>query len=186
MRPALKAGNNLETLLEPLRRFYQAAGYPVPQLFPLAGNTIPQPYRDLLVHTRGMTSILQHFHNDVICIKVIASRCSAKHYAREVLLLTRNGGKTVEFGAISIAIEELPLNAQAQLLQEEKPLGEILQDCQIAFESEPQAFFKIISDSFTNIVFDLSQSKILYGRCNRILIAKRSVLAEVVEILSPL
>jgi hypothetical protein len=72
-----------------------------------------------------------------------------------------------------------------RVLEEQRPLGNILQTEAIAHLSWPQAFFKIQSDPHLSHVLHCSQPGELYGRRNVLLDGSRRLLAEVIEILAP-
>ena len=71
------------------------------------------------------------------------------------------------------------------MLEEQRPLGNILHTENIAHLSWPQAFFSIEADSHLTSVLRLAQPGVLYGRRNVLLDASRSLLADVIEILAP-
>jgi chorismate-pyruvate lyase len=106
-------------------------------------------------------------------------------YLREVVLKTAKDSHPVEYGVIRICLDHLPAPASLRVLEEQKPLGNILQTDSIAHLSWPQAFFRIQSDSHLGHVLYLSQPCTLYGRRNVLLDGSRRLLAEVIEILAP-
>ena len=59
---------------------------------------------------------------------------------REVLLVTRDTRRTVEFGAIEILLQLFPVGAQREIFRAEMPLGTILQSFGIEYQSHPRAF----------------------------------------------
>ena len=71
------------------------------------------------------------------------------------------------------------------MLEEQRPLGNILQRDAIPHLSWPQAFFRVQSDSHLGHVLYLSEPAVLYGRRNVLLDGSRRLLAEVIEILAP-
>jgi len=170
-------------LLKPLGDFY--TGRPMPEVRFVAADAIPEPYRRLLDHPNDMTSTLQSFHDEALRVHVLDSRQDGAHYQREVLLVTRDSGRTVEFGAIEISLEPFPAGAQREILRAEMPLGGILHSFRIEYQSTPGAFFQIESDDVMNKAFKLSSSQTLYGRCNEITNANGAVLAAIVEVLPP-
>jgi hypothetical protein len=71
------------------------------------------------------------------------------------------------------------------VLEEQRPLGSILQSEGIPHISWPQAFFRVESDPHTAAVLGRRQPCDLYGRRNVLLDRTRRLLAEVIEILAP-
>ena len=183
--PSKKSGSTGKPLLKPLASFYEAAGHALPPVRFIDGDAMPQPYRSLLVHDTDMTSTLEKFHSATIRIRALASRRNDMDYEREVLLVTRDAEKIVEFGAIHIALGKFPDEARDEVLREETPLGAILLAHRIAFRSAPRGFFEIDSNELISAALALPLPQTLYGRCNVLLDAHGGALAEIVEILPP-
>jgi hypothetical protein len=171
------------SLLKPLADFY--TGRALPEVRFTEAARIPQKYRRLLDHSNDMTSTLQRFHDEEIRVHALESRQDDTCYEREVLLVTRDTRRTVEFGAIRILLELFPAGAQREIFRAEMPLGAILQSFGIEYKSKPRAFFEIESDDVMNTALALSHTQTLYGRCNEITNSEGQVLAEIVEILPP-
>jgi hypothetical protein len=170
-------------LLKPLADFYTERA--LPEVRFIEAVCIPQAYRQLLDHSNDMTSTLQRFHHEEIRVRVLESRHDNTSYEREVLLVTRDTCRTVEFGAIEIFLELFPSGAQREIFRAEMPLGAILQSFRIEYKSRPRAFFEIESDNVMNAALTLSHMQILYGRCNEIRKTEGELLAQMVEILPP-
>jgi hypothetical protein len=172
------------SLLKPLADFYTDRA--LPKVGWIEAARMPQACRQLLDHSNDMTSTLQRFHDEEIRVHVLASRKDDVFYAREVLLVTRDTRRTVEFGAIEIRLELFPLEAQREIFRAEMPLGTILRSFRIDYVSKPRAFFEIESDDHMNAALALSQTQTLYGRANEITNTEDQVLADIVEILPPM
>jgi chorismate-pyruvate lyase len=106
-------------------------------------------------------------------------------YLREVVLKSAHDGRPVEYGVIRICLDHLPAPASRRVLEEQRPLGNILQTEAIPHLSWPQAFFSIQPDSHLNRLLGLARRDRLYGRRNVLLDGSRRLLAEVIEILAP-
>ena len=171
------------SLLRPLADFY--TGRALPGVRFIEADRMPQAYRQLLDHSNDMTSTLQRFHDEEIRVHVLESRQDDVCYAREVLLVTRDTRRTVEFGAIAIRLELFPVGAQREIFRAEMPLGTILRSFRIDYVSNPRGFFEIESDDHMNAALALSHKQTLYGRANEITNAEGQVLANIVEILPP-
>jgi hypothetical protein len=193
-----------------LEKFYARAGQPLPRIQPLKENEVPQPYKALLVHSSDMTPTLENFYHRRLGLTVLSREIERETYLREVLLrLTaddlsgpRRGAmaaasspdavlrpgedsKPIEYGVIRICLAQLPPVARRHVLEEQRPLGNILQSEGIPHISWPQAFFRVESDPHTRTVLGLWQPCDLYGRRNVLLDRTRRLLAEVIEILAP-
>ena len=80
--PPQKTTSNL---LYPLERFYIDTSLPhVEHCYP---DTMPQSYKNLLVHTNDMTSTLANFHHEGISLQVLDLQNSADALYRKVLLI---------------------------------------------------------------------------------------------------
>jgi hypothetical protein len=71
------------------------------------------------------------------------------------------------------------------VLEEQRPLGNILQSEAIPHLSWPQAFFSVQSDARMKTVLNLREPARLYGRRNVLVDISRRLLAEVIEVLAP-
>lgn len=179
----MHATPDVASMLKPLADFY--IGRAMPKVRFIEAGRMPQAYRQLLDHSSDMTSTLQRFHNEEIRVHVLESRQDDTCYEREVLLVTRDTRKTVEFGAIEISLELFPIAAQREILRAKMPLGAILKSCGIQYKSKPRGFFEVESDDVMNAALRLSRTRTLYGRGNEITNRKGQVLADIVEILPP-
>lgn len=168
-----------------LERFYGKLGLPMPAIHDIDGQAMPEPYRRLLVHSSDMTPTLEAFYRQPIRLTVLTREQQDYAYLREVVLKSANDARPVEYGVIRICLDHLPPPASRRVLEEQRPLGNILQSDAIPHLSWPQAFFRVESDSHLAHVLYLSQPATLYGRRNVLLDGSRRLLAEVIEIVAP-
>lgn len=168
-----------------LERFYGKLGLPMPGIQDLDGQAMPQPYRQLLVHSSDMTPTLEAFYHQSLRVSVLTREQQDQSYLREVVLKTAGDSRPVEYGVIRICLNHLPASARLRVLEEQRPLGNILHSESIPHLSWPQAFFQVESDSHLGHVLYLSQPCTLYGRRNVLLDGSRRLLAEVIEVLAP-
>lgn len=180
-QPAAKAA-----WLALLERFYERSSLPPPLVREMRGREVPQPYCALLVHSSDMTPTLERFYCQRMGIKVLSRELQPSAYLREVILTRANDGSPVEYGVIRICLDHLPAQAARRVLEEQAPFGNILQTEGLAHLSWPQAFFRVESDAHMRGVLRLEQAEVLYGRRNVLLDGSRRLLAEVIEILSPI
>ena len=168
-----------------LEHFYKRLHRPVPLLKPLHGDEMPLPYRKLLVHSADMTPTLESFYGEPIEVHVLGREREQNAYLREVTLQTADDQRPVEYGVIHIHLDHLPETAVSRVLEEQRPLGNILHSENVAHLSWPQAFFSMEADAHLRSVLRLSNAFTLFGRRNVLLDARRSLLADVIEILAP-
>jgi chorismate-pyruvate lyase len=173
------------SLAHPLDEFYAGVGQTLPPMDQVDGEAVPQPYRQLLVHQRDMTPTLEAFHGGDIHLRVLGRRQTNDEYFREVVLLLDGTDQPVEFGAIKINLGLFTPDTRKQILEEQRPLGHILQECAVKHSSWPKAFLRIASDPLINEALQLTGAHILYGRRNTLFDPEGRPLAEIVEILPP-
>jgi chorismate-pyruvate lyase len=172
-------------LLYPLDDFYDRAGLIVPPFVVVAGEAVPQPYRQLLVHEDDMTPTLERHHGERIHLRVIGRQLNGDSLSRLVVLTLNDSLKPVEFGAIVIHLEHFPAEAREAILECRRPLGTILADYAVRHASRPRAFLRVSSDPLIKGAMELTGAEPLYGRRNQLFTADDRVLADVVEILPP-
>jgi chorismate-pyruvate lyase len=169
----------------PLDEFYALAKRELPPIEQIGGEEVPQPYHDLLVHTDDMTPTLEKFFDERIFLNVISRQTRGDFYFREVVLLTQRTRTPVEFGAIKINLALVPAAPKRLILEEQEPLGTILNEFKLAHTSRPKAFLWVEADAFIKGALQLSGKRILYGRRNTLFDPQHRALAEIVEILPP-
>ena len=168
-----------------LERFYAPTGLAVPALQELKGAEVPPPYQSLLVHSCDMTPTLARFYGQTPRLRVLGREHLNNSYKREVILWLAEDERPIEYGVIRIHLDRLPPAARWLVLQEERPLGDILQGEAIPHLSWPQAFFRLKADAHTGGALGLRRPGFLYGRRNVLLDGARRLLAEVIEVLAP-
>ena len=172
-------------LVHPLDEFYRQMGLALPPWQQVDGEAVPRPYKQLLVHHDDMTPTLEKFHGRDIHLRLLGRRRKGSGYFREVVLLLDGTDQPVEFGAIKIDLERFEADARRQILEEQRPLGHILQECRVKHSSRPKAFLRLASDHFINDALQLTGANVLYGRRNTLFDPQERPLAEIVEILPP-
>jgi hypothetical protein len=168
-----------------LERCYAKRGLVLPGLERLDEQDVPQPYKRLLVHSSDMTPTLEGFYQQRLGIKVLERELHEQSYEREVLLTVPTRASPVAYGAICIFLKYLPPAARRCVLEEQRPLGNILLGEGVPHLSWPQAFFRVESDRHMRSVLGLQRSCDLYGRRNVLLDGSRHLIADVIEILGP-
>jgi hypothetical protein len=183
--PGMRGVSPSPPWVELLARFYARTGLPLPEFVPLKNDEVPQPYKELLVHSADMTPTLENFFRQTLALTVLSRELEGDSYFREVVLCLAGDGHAVEYGAIRIFLAQFPAHARRHVLEEHSPLGSILQTDGIAHMSWPQAFFRTRSDAHMETVLGLSRPGELYGRRNVLVDGSRHLLAEVIEVLAP-
>jgi chorismate-pyruvate lyase len=188
MRSPLSVPDPIESarsIAYPLDEFYARSGLALPPLDQVEAESLPEPYRTLLVHDRDMTSTLEEFHERGIHLRMVSRAQRGSAYFREVILALDGTETPVEFGAIHIDLDRFPAAARTAILEERFPLGRILKDFALPYQSRPKAFIRIASDRAINALLNLNGAHVLYGRRNTLFNLTGEPLAEIVEILPP-
>lgn len=175
--------DQVNSRLAPLEWFYQ--DMEIPEFEVVIDVEIPQPQNSLLVNKKDMTSTLEEFHGDKIKIEVLQKQVRKDQLRREVILVTRNTNKVVEYGCIAIHLNQFIPEAQKLIMECEHPLGNILNQYQPEYKSDPSEFIKIKSDSRISRILEIGINNTLYGRCNTLTNPSGESLADVVEIIPP-
>ena len=168
-----------------LEGFYERAGLSSPVLEELEAAAVPQPYQALLVHSSDMTPTLTGYYGQAMKLQVLNREHQNDSYKREITLWLADGSRPVEYGVIRICLDLLPSAARHGVLQEQRPLGEILHRESIPHRSRPNAFFRIKSDAHAGGALGFPRHGFLYGRRNLLLDCSRRLLADVIEVLAP-
>lgn len=172
-----------DTFVYPLSNFYTRAKLPLPPIEIVSGDTIPEPYRKLLVHNNDMTPTLEGFHNSRIHLEILSRDQRGDFYYREVALRLDHDEKPVEFGAIKVFLGMFPEEAQDMILLEQKPMGTILKDCGIRHKTEARHFLRVQPDDLITKALEMETPTTLYGRKAIISDLNGKPLSEIVEIL---
>ncbi|MDX1563747.1 MAG: hypothetical protein R3236_00010 [Phycisphaeraceae bacterium] len=172
-------------LMRPLVDFYTTHGQSVPSVQEIEGDQMPEPYRQLLVHSNDMTPTLEDYWAEPIHLKPLLIHQENDLLSRQVVLVGSQSHRPVEFGAIRIYLDRFPEAVRQEIVEGRTPLGAILREHRLEHRSRPSGFFKIESDPVTTASFDLQEPHTLYGRHNVLLDSNDRILAEVVEILPP-
>lgn len=149
----------------------------------LAPERLPQPDRSLLVHNRDMTSTLATFHRTPLRVTVLQQSQLGELYLREVFLISADQATVVEYGVIAIALEQFSPVQQAAIQAGKIPLGGLLHEFGIQFESKPTGFFSVSPDTLTEKHRRALGGGVCYGRFNRLTKPTGEPLAWIMEIL---
>jgi hypothetical protein len=91
----------------------------------------------------------------------------------------------VEFGAIAIHLKHFSLKVQSEILAERIPLGALLRSNTIQHRSHPDVYFRANCEAWMSAELQNPIGTTLYGRHNRLQCFNDPILAEVVEIVTP-
>jgi hypothetical protein len=176
------SGSGHRGVLFPLDFVYERSGIEQPQIRLLGPDDIPYPYRTLLAHTNDMTLTLERHFGGRLVVRPLSTLRRGTWYVRRVLLAQEYSGKPVEMGAIRIDVKAFPERLRRQIYANQVPLGRLLRDGRVPFESRPRCFFEVIPNAEMMGVFWMREPRPLYGRRTEIFVAS-SKFGDIVEIL---
>ena len=178
IRPRLSSNG----VLFPLDFAYARSGVAMPEAEVIEPDTIPQPYRKLLVHTSDMTLTLERHFGGRVALRPLAIFSTDVWYFRRVLLALEDTGRPVEMGAIRIKIGAFSDRIRRQILDHEIPLGRLLREGGVKFQSLPRAFLAVRPNPEMMGVFWMREPLSLFGRRTEMMLDGAKI-GDVVEVL---
>ena len=169
-------------ILYPLDALYARAGVVGPVVKRTTAERMPSPYNSLLVHQNELTSTLERHFGGRVTVRVLASFSRGRSYFRRVLLVLESTGRPVSMGAVRLRLDALSPRIRARILGEKVPLGRILSDARIRYESRPTAFLEVTPNAEMMGVFWMPEPRTLYGRRTELTVADERI-GDIVEIL---
>lgn len=169
-------------LLFPLDVVYRRSGIDVPRVVRVEPEEVPYPYRTLLVHSNDMTLTLERHFGGTLVVRPLSTALVGSWYTRRVLLAQSYSGRPVEMGAIRINLRSFKPKTRRTVLANQVPLGRLLRDDGVEFESRPKAFFSLTPNAEMMGVFWMREPRTLYGRRTEIFVRDAKI-GDIVEIL---
>lgn len=158
--------------------------YDKPHAEIVPGDDVPEPYKQLLVHTHHMTVTVEQFYGQPVDVKVLDSWLTGDEYARKILLKLKHTGSMVQFGLVRIDLSVCPMPVRDAILAGQTPLGRVLIENDMLRRIEPTAFLRVNLGEVMAKWFDCEPGTETYGRLGVIFTGDHPVI-EVLEILSP-
>jgi chorismate-pyruvate lyase len=124
---------------------------------------MPEPFRKLLVHHEHMTTTLEAYHDAKLELEVLRQEREGDAYRRMILLKRVDTRVPVEFGIVRIHLQYIGAEVRAEIMAQERPLGEILIRHNVLRRIEPRWFVKIFLNPTLAPYFPISASE-CYGR----------------------
>ncbi len=154
-------------------------------LLPVPPDEIPEPYRQLLVHTHHMTVTVEGFYGQAVNVKVLDRVRSEMTYGRKILLSLKESGDVVQFGVIEVNLAALSDTVREEIIAEKTPLGRVLIQNNVLRSISPLQFYRVTPWPQLCEWFGLKAPRVTYGRLG-IIYAGDHPAIEVLEILAPI
>jgi chorismate-pyruvate lyase len=169
-------------ILFPLDVAFARAGLEPPWARAIDAASIPAPYRDLLTHGTDMTGTLERHHGHRVVTRPLSAAVRGRWYARHVLLSCADTGRPLAMGAIRVRLDVFGARVQSLIRQSETPLGRVLAQSNLDFQSRPKVFFELTPNAAMLGVFWMPAPVSLYGRQTELLLDGEKI-GDVVEVL---
>ena len=155
------------------------------EMVPVSPDEMPQPYRQLLVHTHHMTVTVEGHYGQSVDVKVLESVQGERDYGRKILLTLRETGDVVQFGIIDVDLDALSDSVRREIVAGRTPLGRVLIQHDVLRSIHPVGFFRVLPSAKLCEWFGLQQPQVTYGRLGVIVTGERPAI-QVLEILAPI
>lgn len=169
-------------LLYPLDVLYARAGVAAPDVMITSAARIPSPYRGLLVHHNEMTATLERHFGGPVTVRVLSTFSRGRSYFRRVVLVLKSTGRPVAMGGVRLRLDAFSRTIRAQILAEQVPLGRVLNEAGVPYESRPLAFLHMTPNADMMAVFWMPRAKTIYGRRTRVMLGSKQI-GDIVEVL---
>lgn len=103
---------------------------------------VPDPFRQLLVHSEHMTTRLERHCGRPVTLSVVSSRRDGDSYRRMILLRPKDKPGAVEFGIVRVDLLQIGAEVKREILNQTTPLGEILIRHNVLRRVEPRAYLR--------------------------------------------
>lgn len=154
-----------------------------PTIEPITADEMPEPYRQLLVHTHHMTVTVEQFYGDEVNVQVLEARCQGDSYARKILLTLQATKAVVQFGIVQIDLSVLSPVVRREIEEQQTPLGRVLIRHNVMRTVRPVAFFRAIPSPKMAAWF--ASGEVTYGRLG-VIYTDNEPAIRVAEILAPI
>lgn len=156
----------------------------LPEYAFVAGEAVPPPYHDLLVHNHHMTVTVEAHHGDLVDVRILDRRLEGDSYTRKIVLALQGTGRPVQFGVARVHLDYCSTPVREAIVAGRTPLGRILIQHNVHRFVEPTAFLRVAAGPAVAKWFGLREPRPTYGRLAVIYCDGREAI-EVLEIVAP-
>ena len=149
-------------------------------------SLIPSLFLSLLNSTDQLTSRLQTAAQETIYVDIKTSQQKGRHYYRKVALVGNRSKAVLAVAAIKISMNYFAPQVVDKILSAQTPFGRILCEHEIAYTCRLLKLCEVGCNPELNREFNLPNNhRNHYGRVNQFIDDQENILAEVLEVLSP-
>ena len=156
----------------------------VPHAEAVPADDVPEPYRQLLVHTHHMTVTVERFYGEPVDVKVLACRREGDEYARKILLSLHDSHAVVQFGLVRINLGVCPPAVKVEIVEGKTPLGRVLIRHDMLRRIEPVGYLRVKLSEAMAGWFGVPAGAETFGRLG-VIYTGDDPAVEVLEILAP-
>ncbi len=163
--------------------FYESADE-LGQFEEVAGESLPEVYRRLLMHDEHMTVTVEKHHGCPVDVKVLSTHVTDSHYSRKILLARQTDGRVVQYGIVRLNLDYLGEDVRREIEAQDTPLGRILIEHNILRTVKLLSLWKITPGDDLLKLFDLQTPQICYGR-TALIYCNGVIAVELLEVVTP-
>lgn len=127
-------------------------------------KALPVAAQRLLAHNEHMTRRLGDYHSRPMTLRVLHERKDGDTYRRCIHLLPEGVEQVVEFGIARVDLALTTPAVRAEILEKDRPLGDILMNSDILRRIEPRWYFEFPADAPMTANFGPRHDGAVYGR----------------------
>lgn len=133
---------------------------------------VPEPFARLLVHNDHMTTRLGDYHGAAVELQVLSHSIEGDAYRRLIALCPTGQNRVVEVGLVRIDLACTNPAVRAMILDEKRPLGDILIAANVMRRVEPRWFVRFDGGRLLTEQFGAGHAP-FYGRIGTIFFEDR-------------
>ena len=146
---------------------------------------VPEPYRELLVHSHHMTVTMEAFHGCRVEVQVLDSKSDGDVYSRMITLTKLGSESVVQFGIVRFDFRFVTDAVRDEILDMKTPLGRVLINHNVLRHIDLGAVLRIEAGPALAEIAQIRLAETTYGRLATIFCNQRPAV-DLLEISVPL
>lgn len=156
-----------------------------PDMEVVPAESMPEPYRRLLVHHDHMTLTLEERYGVPVHLRVLDRRLLGNDYARSLVLTVEPGNRVVLLGRMRFQLEYCQTAVRKKIIEEGAPLGRILIEHDVLRSIEPELYLRVPLTAELRELFQVGEEhRSTYGRM-ALIVCHNAPAVELLEIVRP-